>query len=219
MAAVYLLCVKPKIVLSCQTEGQLLILVVVSAHINGIAIGGLKPHGLALSGLHPLLTAVLFQIAPLLQFPADLFQVRFRVRTIQFFQNALQVAALHLSYRQLIFQFLLRIFHTGVVFVVLCRILLGRKGNRQRNIHHGHILIVKVLCLQDGLAFLDAVQVGCHNVTKLTKPLPVVGGLQFLFLHRHLPIYALAKIAYSLSHRLTLLVHGIFSVFYHIEAI
>ena len=52
-------------------------------------------------------------------------------------------------------------------------------------------------------------QICRHNISQLAQTFPVIGLFQFLFLNGHFTRQPLTQIGYGLTHRLTLLPHGI----------
>ena len=127
MAAVDLLGMEPNIILPGQAEGQFVVLMVVSAHIDGVAVGGFKSHRLAPDLLHPLFAGVSSDIAADLKLLADLLQLPFRFRPAQLLQHAFQVLKLLLRQGHLAGQLLLGGFQLGIVLIEFSRILLGRQ--------------------------------------------------------------------------------------------
>ena len=219
MATVNLGGMEPQVILSGKLKGQFIILAVIAAHINGIAISGLKAHGRYLGGLHLPLAGLLADIATGLQLLANFLQLRIGVRTIQFFQNRLEVLQFLFADLNLLGQLLLRGLHTGIVLVKLCRILLGRQNGRDGHFNFRHVLIIKVLHLYRGLAFLNAVDIGSEDIAQLAQTLPIKGSFQFLLLDGKLSGQALAQILDSFTHRLALLAHSVLPVTGHIEAV
>ena len=125
MGAVNLAGVAPDVVLPGQAEGQLLVLPVVPAYIDGEAVGGFKAHGRELSLPGPLPACFRAQIALLLEFLPDFLQFGVGLGTVQLVQYAFQVIQLIFSQLQLVGQLLFGVFHPGVILVEFCRVLLG----------------------------------------------------------------------------------------------
>ena len=92
VAAVDLGGVAPDIVLPGQLEGQLIVLAVVPAHIDGKAVGAFKALGGKLAGFHPLPVGVHADIAAGIELLTDLFQLRVLLGPVQFLQDAFQIA-------------------------------------------------------------------------------------------------------------------------------
>ena len=212
MGAVDLGGVEPQIVLPGQLEGQLIILPVVAAHIDGITIGGNEPHGGQLALLGAFFAGIGLHITPGLQFLPDLLQLLIRGGPVQLVKNALQIAQLIPADLHLSCQLLLGVFHPGVVLVEFRCVLLGGKDGGQRNLNGLHVLIVEILSLNHSLTLGDPVEVGDENVTQLPQPLPVIGGCQLLFLDGQLPGQPLAEICDRFAEGLTFLPHGVLIV-------
>ena len=111
----------PDVIFSGQFEGQLIILPVVPAHIDGIAVGGFKPYRLQFCLLGFLSTGFRTDIATVLELPLDFFQFRIGLGPVQLFQNTLQIEQLVLTqfnlFGQLFFCILPEVFKTSVVFL------------------------------------------------------------------------------------------------------
>ena len=182
MAAVNLGGVAPDVVLSCQAEGQLVVLPVVPAHIDGEAVGALKAHGGQLALLHLFPPGVRPQIPPGLQLLADFLQFRLGVRPVQLLQHAFQILQLLPAQAQLMGQLLFRVFHPGVILVEFGGVLLGGQDGRQGDGNEPHVLVVKVLAFNALLTLDHTAQVGGEDVPQLAQPLPVIGGFQLLLL-------------------------------------
>ena len=75
VAAVDLGGVAPDVVLPGQLEGQLVVLAVVPAHIDGKTVGAFKAPGGKLAGFHPLPVGVHTDIAAGIELLTDLFQL------------------------------------------------------------------------------------------------------------------------------------------------
>ena len=176
MGAVDFAGMAPDIVLPGQTEGQLLVLPVVPAHVNGIAVGGFKAHGGQFPLLHPLFPRVGPEVPSVLQLPANLLQLRLGLGPVQLLQHALQIAQLRLAQFDLAGQFLFRVFHPGVVLVEFRGVALGGQGGGQRNVDLPHIFVIKILAPHHCLALHHPVEVGGEDVPQLPQPLPVIGG-------------------------------------------
>ena len=204
--------VAPDVVLSGQAEGQFLILPVVPAYIDGIAVGGFKPHGLELSLLHPLPAGVRPEIAALLKLQPNFLQLGLGLGPVQFFQNALQIAKLRMPQLELMGQLLFRILHPGVVLVEFGGVLLGGENGGDGNLDDLHIRVVKILAGDGGLSLDDLMNVGGDNVPQLPQPLPVIGGFQLFFLEGQLPGQTGAEILDGFAHRLAFLPHGILPI-------
>ena len=204
-----LLGMEPQVVFPGLLEGQKLVLPVVSAHENFVAVGGSEFHGQQLGLPDFFLAAVGPHIAAFLQFLPNLLQLRLGVCPVQLLQHALQVVPLRLGNGKLVGQFFLRIFHTGVILVEFCRILLGGQNRGNGNFDDGHILVIKILGLQHRFALFDGVDVGRDDVPQLPQPLPVVGGFQFLLLDRHFPVQPGHQIGNGFPQGAAFLAHGV----------
>ena len=212
MGAVNLAGMAPNIVLSGQPEGQLLVLPVVPAYINGVAVGGLEAHGGEPALLGTLAPRLLTQIALLLQFLPNLLQLGIGLSPVQLLQHALQIAHLPFAQSQLVGQLLLGVLHPGVILVEFRRILLGGEQGAQGDFHRRHVLIVEVLADDLGLPLGNPMNVGGQNVPQLAQTLPVIGSRQLLFLQCHLPGKPGAQILHRFAHGLALLTHGVLPI-------
>ena len=209
MGAVYLGGMAPDVVLPGKAESQLVVLAVVPADVDRVAVGAFKPHGRQLGLLHALSVGVGTEIPALLQLPADFLQLPLSTGAVQLLQHAFQVVQLQPPQLQLPCQLLLRVFHPGVVLIILGGVLVGGENGGDGNVHRPHFLVVEVLALNAGLPLHDAVEVGREDVPQLAQTLPVVGGFQLLFLNGQLFGQAAAQILNGLAHGLTLLPHGV----------
>ena len=90
----------------------------------------------------------------------------------------------------------------GVVLVVFGGVLLGGEGHVQGDLDLPHLRVIEIRGDQPGLSPLNAVEVGADDVPQLPQTLPVVGGLQLLFLIAQLPAHPGELIAQGLVHGL-----------------
>ena len=219
MGAVDLGGMAPDIVLAGKLKGQLIVLPVVPAHIDGVAVGRLEAHG----GLGLLLLPTLGGVDPDIpagtQFLTDLFQIRLALGPVQLLQDALQVLQLLGADGDLLGQLLLGGLHPGVVLIEFGGVLLGREDFRDGDLDEGHLLVVKILAFHGLFALADLVDIGGEDVAQLAKPLPVVGGGQLLFLDGQLSFQPGHQILDGLAKALALLADGILSVPEGVEAV
>ena len=186
MAAVDLGGMEPQIVLTGHFKSQLIILPVISAHIDREAIGRFKTHGRRFCLLYPFFAGFRFDITACGKLLPDLLQLLLRRRPVQLLQHTLQVRKFFPANGDLLGQLFFCILHTGVIFIEFRRILLGRQDRGNGNVDDAHFLIVKILCLQHRLPLGDAVDIGGDDIAQLPQPLPAVGSGQFLFLNGQL---------------------------------
>ena len=112
-----------------QLSGELIVLPVIPAHINGVAVCGDEAHGLGGGLLHLPPASLQPEVTAGGQLLPDFLQLALRLRPVQLLQDAEEVLQLLAPQLQLAGQLLLPVLGLGVVLVVLGRVLLrGQEG-------------------------------------------------------------------------------------------
>ena len=207
MAAVNFLRVEPQVVLFRRFQRQLVVLPVVAAHIDGVALVGLEHHGLGRLLLHLLFAAAALEVAAVGQFRPDIGNVLFPLGPAQGIEDAAKIGVLLLALFNEPRQHLFGVLGLGVVLVELGGVLLGRQGGRQWDVDFLHVRVVEIHRRQTGLATGDGVEVGRDDIAQLPQPFPVIGGGQLLPLDFQLPGRPVPKIGQRLVDGLALLAH------------
>ena len=209
VTAVQLLHVEPQVVFLGQLESQLVVLPVVPADINGVAVGGDEAHRPRRGLLHPPAAGFRPEVASGGQLLLDFLQLTVGFGPVQLVQYAVQVFQLRPAQLQLAGQLFLRVFGFGVVLIVFCRILLRRQQGGQSNLNGPQLRVIKILRSENRLALGDEVEIGRHQVAHLAQALPIPGCGELLVLDGHFPRDPVPKVLHGPPDRLGLLAHGV----------
>ena len=195
MAAVELLHMEPEVALLGVLQGQLVVLPVVPAHPDQIALAGAELPGLGGGQLHLLFLVGVPDVAPGHQLGPDLQYVLLGLGPVQLVENAVEVLELHLALGDLLGQHPLGRLGPVVVLVELGGVLLGRELGGEGNVDLPHLRVVEVHGGEPRLSPGHGVEVGGDDVAQLPQALPVGGGGDLLPLILQLPGRPVPEIA------------------------